>query len=123
MPRSFLPNSPEIQAAAKAAGINAPYYGVEVEGDSFRFYLYGGSTVLVRALPGFGDTAPQATPQAGAAAATARPQRPKPTITITGNLHAMSKAELCTLAAKLGINLRSKATKAEIAKLIMEVKP
>jgi len=113
------PDSAQIQAAAQAAGIDVPYYHVEVEGDSFRFHLYGGSTVTVRALPGLGTQQP----------ARAAPQRPKPVLSvtegpavkITGSLAAMTKAELSALAAQLGINLRSKATKAEIIQQIQEI--
>ena len=104
MGKTFLPGSPEIQAAAKAAGINVPYYGVEVVGDKLRFHLYGGRTVTVS-----GNTPQRATPQ-----------RPKPAITFSGVLATMSKADLCALAAELGISPRSKATKAEIIKLISE---
>ena len=87
MAKTFLPGSPEIQAAAKAAGINVPYYGAEVEGDHFRFYLYGGRTVTVKALP-LGTAQP----------ARAAPQRPKPAVTFSGDLASMSKAELIDLA-------------------------
>ena len=112
MAKTFLPGSPEIQAAAKAAGINVPYYGAEVEGDHFRFYLYGGRTVTVKALP-LGTAQP----------ARAAPQRPKPAVTFSGDLASMSKAELVDLAVKLGINPRSKATKAELIRQIKEITP
>jgi phage terminase small subunit len=116
MGKTFLPGGPEIQAAAKAAGINVPYYGAEVVGESYRFYLYGGRTVTVRALPGIGDSGSQR-------AQRAAPQRPKPAVTFSGDLASMSKAELIELAAKLGINPRSKATKAELIRQIKEIKP
>ena len=128
MAKPLLPSNPEIQAAAKAAGINVPYYGVQIVGDQFRFFLYGGRTVTVSRLPGIGE---KAAPPGGTAPQRAEPQRPKPVlsvtegpaVTLTGSLDKMTKAELVALAARLGINPRSKATKAQIISLIEEVNP
>jgi hypothetical protein len=116
------PDSAQIQAAAQAAGIDVPYYRVEVEGDSFRFHLYGGGTVTVRALPGLGDSVDEPHGHAPGAQRpqTAKPQRPKPavTITISADLATMTKAKLRAIAAGLGIQVKSKATKAQIIEQI-----
>jgi hypothetical protein len=128
------PDSAQIQAAAQAAGIDVPYYRVEVEGDSFRFHLYGGGTVTVRALPGLedasADVAGAQRPQSprSTRGQRAEPQRPKPvlsvtegpavTITISADLATMTKAKLRAIAAGLGVQVKSKATKAQIIEQI-----